>query len=89
LLGEANDELDRYKEKNYDQLYIEAFLREDLVDLRKQIEAANTILKEGCTDQDGNCPFTDDGVCYDETCVLAQLKTILKIPSSREQKENP
>jgi hypothetical protein len=46
LLGEANDELDRYKEKNYDQLYIEAFLREDLVDLRKQIEAANKIFDQ-------------------------------------------
>lgn len=44
LLGEANEELERYKEENYDMLYIEAFLREDLADLRKQIEEANKIL---------------------------------------------
>jgi hypothetical protein len=35
MLGEANDELEHYREENWDQTYEIAFLREDLTDINK------------------------------------------------------
>ena len=43
----------------------------------KQIEEAYKVL-EGCCDKDECCLFTDDGVCYDDECLIAEAKTILK-----------
>ena len=47
--------------------------------LEAKINSANKILEEGCVDQDGCCPYTDDGVCYDDDdCVLARLRVVLQ-----------
>lgn len=57
------------------------FAKESLEEIQKleaKINSANRILEEGCVDQDGCCPYTDDGVCYDDDCVLARLRVVLQ-----------
>jgi hypothetical protein len=54
-----------------------------------QIEKALKILEQ-CQDNDQCCLFTDDGCCYDDDCIIAEAKTILKSSISQELiKEKP
>lgn len=43
----------------------------------KQIEEVTKVLN-GCCDTDDCCIYADDGVCYEDTCLIYDAKIILK-----------
>jgi hypothetical protein len=57
----------------------------ELADCKTKISGALKVL-ENCCDKDECCIFTDDGVCYDDECLIAEAKTILGSSASITQK---
>lgn len=54
---------------------------ERIKELEGRITKALKVLEQ-CQDSDECCLFTDDGVCYDDDCIIAEAKTILSKPSN-------
>jgi hypothetical protein len=95
LLDQANDELEHYREENWDQTYEIAFLREDLTDINKILTDAFERAKQTPQPQDMKTRLT---LTFDEYQGLQQaLRFIRKlneekavqIPRSDEQKQAP
>lgn len=58
---------------------------ERINELEGRIAEALKVLGQ-CQDSDECCLFTDDGVCYDDDCIIAEAKTILSKPSNNDNK---
>ena len=42
------------------------------------VDGEGSLNFDNSCDKDECCLFTDDGVCYDDECLIAEAKTILK-----------